>query len=1776
MAIEKVIEAFTNKQDGNAPSEASGGEVIKEIPDAIEEPKDKTKKDLEKVAKDSEKVAKSIEELTKAKVDDKGKKFQAGGNIRIDDNGKLIVRSTSTVQGTDRNRLPLNLQTYVLGLRGLQQMAIEAQEKLNRNEPLSSAELETIKKAKTKLESVPQLAPSGKADENKEFKSVVLAGKAISRSAERKAKESGDEKNFDRELEKNISELNLEAIGSDEDTSSSPESDKALNALKEKFGKILISEDPNFPDTFFRRKEFAYIRRALEKGVITVDDIEEEDLIKIREESQKTIPEQEEVVLLKTGEPGQPPSHEDVQKDSEAKLEMLDEILFSYKGSAIKARQELLGEAMEVLTVSLTPTDILTDEEIEDIFKLYRLTLPSDADLATTRNLQEARYQMEAYKDYFRRRNEKASRFITAEYEGFKSGITQINKSRSEKGQEPLVIDFVDTSSKEEPIETDTEQAEKPVLTVNDQSKMYEQYSIASEELSPEELEILRREKESAIIKTIIDDITTDVAPEKNRDFGTFRRNIENLLLLGREGDAQREVDRSRVSLSTEEGYYCLTFSDEALLVYALDIMPEDLETYEEEVVDESTGQSTNRLNVRFKDGVSDASQGRTAAIIEGAASKELNYVMTYEYSGKQETINHEVRHKQKEEYNSIRIEQNNQFIAYKIADAFYKHLRPVRIESGDKVADELALERHIATVKSLAQKIAEEFKKPGTTNEHIRQIIEKHTLGERVEGQIIEEKIDTNDEDVDKNKKYSDEELFNMKLKALVEYREKYERKLLENNLFKRSEKVEELVTQMQNHFSGDRDDGQPELLTLSSLGFQPGEYSPEHTDPSPDIQRSRRGNLNENAVESLAIIRLLNELVTSNKNITKSMISSWSNRLIKYEQFDSLTTLEFIYDLIDHDSRLGLILPDSNQNPEKDNQASDYCDATKDIYDNKIESYAVKRLRIQAEKEGWTDEQYQAELKGIKDKISRTYGIHRSLLQRKNGLEPTPEEQGTGRKVSTEKYDLSEAVDLRTQVGLLAKEDYVRYSFQKLETPIVGTIPVIGGFISKFLSESGLKPRDLAELGITKDVRQINRNRLLPFGLEFTSLGKRLQNTRLFYKESDKARRERLGIDNLYGLEMKSLYDVFWREVIDGMTAHAQIQQNHSYLLASDRIGVIHFDGDGGQPGVYSKLEDIDKYYDGNLYAEISRNGGRMRQSLIARGFKESEIDNLLKGAFNPNQTLNGGNLPTGMQLRLGSVTDYWAELTKQFRIKSVYVSKDELERGTNEDFIEQGRTFDKISRVIMEAQVKAHNEGKTFTLRNVIDAINSVEAIKPGDGDLETWKKQRRFVKVNGQNLPLQDVKDYIQAYFLARTYEATATGVYGEREVVTIGGRAYEIIPGYQDVDDNQKKQFIDYIRQRNDPSNLLVQADLTNLANLKNQALQDYNNALALASTITPTGTNQLDILAAQDHVSRALAAKERAEANYNQYKAELNPAYLIRQLSPQGITLMEITPDTLPETVRNEIFNISAPGIYTVNNLANIRTFKDLDTSIILRSSQGVGARKIKPFEGINKSTQLDCYGEIKQHTPGNRNDRSLKDRSGLMTNAIQDVVVERTKVLELYFYHQTMIKAAAQYKSEASRQKEKWVGFARLDQIARWTITAGVLASIFGGFGNPEMAQLMSKLFLNPTTVGLLLADYFFISNKITQIADMWSKRKVNAIKSESELYNQETAFEQALSNPRFNSTRGRLRLAAAVKGAEDILKQSALALDHVDVPDNRLQNVTNVVGDTAKSVYS
>jgi len=113
-----------------------------------------------------------------------------------------------------------------------------------------------------------------------------------------------------------------------------------------------------------------------------------------------------------------------------------------------------------------------------------------------------------------------------------------------------------------------------------------------------------------------------------------------------------------------------------------------------------------------------------------------------------------------------------------------------------------------------------------------------------------------------------------------------------------------------------------------------------------------------------------------------------------------------------------------------------------------------------------------------------------------------------------------------------------------------------------------------------------------------------------------------------------------------------------------------------------------------------------------------------------------------------------------------------------------------------------------------------------------------------------------------------------------------------------------------------------------------------------------------------------------------------------------------------------------------------------------------------------------------------------------------------------------------------------------------------------------------MSKAFLNPTAIGLLLADYFFISNKVTQIADLWSKRKVNAIKSEAELYNQESAFEQALSNPRFNSTRGRLRLAAAVKGAEDVIKQSALALDNVDVPDNRLQNVSSVIGDTAKSI--
>lgn len=1797
MAIDKVIELIDNR--GGANPLPDGEDEIKEIPEAKEEPKEKTKKELEKVAKDSEKVAKSIEKLTKAKVDGKGKKFQVGANIRIDDNGKLVLKNASTIQGTDRNKLPVRIQSYVLGLRGLQQMAKSAQEKLNRNEPLTSTEMDAIRKAKTKLELAPQESTQSKQEEI-EFKSVQLAGRALARSAERKSEAAGESKSFDEALEKNVRELKLEEIETEEIAEDTDKSAATLNQLKERFGKLTGTEDPKQMEEFFKRKEFSYIRRALEKNVITLDDIHEDDIKEIKESTVATekITVETTDELLEAPEIEEPPSDEDVQRDSKEKLDILEEIIFSYNMTAVKARQELLDETIESLTFSLNPTDIVTEEEIEDLFKQYRLTVPEKADRATERNLQEARYQMEAYKDYFRRRNENTSRFIIAEYEGFKKGIEKINQQRNATNQTELGIEYVKIEPKKENSGKQEDFKEKrPSLTIEEQARMYDQYLEVSEKLSDEEQEILTREKEDAIIKDIIADITSGTSLE-GEALTTFTRNINNLLLLGKEGDSDRQVDRTRVELSTEQGYYCLKFASEELLLYSLQLKTDEL-TIEEEVIpkersevviDESLGEEVRteeetpkRLTVRFKDRAESTEKTeahtRTARYVDGAASKELNYIMTFHHTGTQETINHEVQHKQKEEYNKIRIQQNNQFTAYKIADAFYRHIQPLREDFKDDAERQAEIDKRFESIKSLAHALSTEFSKieEAKTKEDKNQA----RITDKRLAEIIAEHTGISKEEWEKSK------VFIIKKDALLEYRVQNEKKLLSENEFKRSERVEELITQMQNHFSGiEGEEGQAEKLTLASLGYKQNEFTIENKSQEGGNKKNNRGDLDENAIESLATIRLLNNLVENPANkdkITKSTIVQWSNRLTRYNQISSQSTLEFIYDLIDQDGHLGLELPKFTPPKEdKKTQASEYCDNTEEIYTNKIRSYAVKRLRVQAEKEGWTEEQYQGRLKEIDEKINRVYTVYRSLLQNEDGLTPTTEEKGNERQVSTDKYDLSEAVDYRTHVGLLAKEGYVRYSFQKVETPVVGTIPIIGGIISKFFSESGLKPRDLAELGLTKDVRQINRNRLLPFGLEFTSLGKRLQNTRLFYKESDKARRERLGIDNLYGLEMKSLYEVIWRETLDAMTSHAQIQQNHAYLLAADRIGLLYFDGVEGQPGVYSKLEDIDKYYDANLFAEINNSKGKMRTSLKARGYGDAEIDNILKGAFNPNQTLNGKSLPKDMQLRLGTVTDYWAGLTKQFRIKSVYT--EELEMGTDNDFIEQGRTFDKISSAIMDAQLKAHENDKTFTIRDVIDAVNAVEAIKPG-GSLEDWKKQRRFVKINGKNLPLQDVKDYIQAYLLARTYEATATGVCGEREVVTIGGRVFEIIPGYYDTDEQSKLKYLEIVKDQTDPRQMTI--DYGELHNQLTQANLEVSDAQAKLAAITSGATYDLtDQITAKEFLDRATAKRDHLQAKINNFAAERNPVFLMRNLTQQqSISLLELSPEDLPVTLRNEIFRPDGSGKYLkdphtkqylVNDVTDIRTFKDIDTAIILRSSAGVGARKIKSFEGINKSTQVQNYGEIKQHTPGNKNDRSLPDRSGLMTNAIQDVVVERTKVLELYFYHQTMIKAAAQYKSEASKQKEKWVGFARFDQIARWTVTAGVLASIFGGYVNPEIAQIMSKAFLNPTAIGLLLADYFFISNKVTQIADLWSKRKVNAIKSEAELYNQETAFEQALSNPRFNSTRGRLRLAAAVKGAEDVLKQSALALDNVDVPDNRLQNVSSVIGDTAKSVTS
>jgi len=1460
---------------------------------------------------------------------------------------------------------------------------------------------------------------------------------------------------------------------------------------------------------------------------------------------------------------------EEIRGYLERRRRQMAEAAESFDYVSIKAREEELTKYIASIIYMSPAGELLDPAEIDKAFALFNLNAPEDANEAILRNLQDSRYIRESYLELIKERNKKVLPVKEAEYSGIYKSVQKINEGRKEgeKIEFENLLDIRDLDGN--PIEV--------------ADSMRTQYSDLVDQLTDEEINVVFEERNSAIIDHLLEVVSEGEAPE-------FSETLRSLLV-----DKNGNFDATKVTLTNSSGNNCLVFSSEAVLAYIAKLDGVEIVTNED-------GNQEAKFTDEYVYSLSEEQLSRNAMMVEGLAHKNENLIMTFDSDGANLTMKHEAGHKQASDAIEIRKQLQNKMVAFKMVDAFLKHTQ-----------SELYLRRQNSSVDQITQetrtlsKIVAAALSKGGSQELLTALGNKELAGQlglsaseftpELEKQalqlleILEYSFQNNDrkedEDFIPNLQNETHELTTSenftdvpeqqimyllgKLKDLRVYQEKRNKLLDDMDYVAKTDRVTELYTQMQDHFSAE------ELLTLSSLGYKPDEFRIRYENPDQDTEELPvRAEYNENAVESLTMVRLLNQLVTDNENLPEGLVDVWKNRIMQYDQLNTSNTLKFIFDLVSADDAYGLNLPDGDHTREELEAMMLESDDGEEIYryyddfvqkelkTSKFKSFAIKALKQRAAQFDWTQEELQEKLDNIDYTLDRVMGIYASILT--NGFEPTDEELGSGRIVSTDKYDLSEPVDIRSQVKLLDKAGYVNYYFSQAESPFGGQLPIVGDLISTALSSSGLAPKDLAEIGAVRDVRQINRNKLLPFGFGETQWGAKLAERLGLHRETPEDWRNRLGADTLTRLEMKSIYDVMWQQTIDSMVKEAQIQQYHAMLLASERIGVLYFDGELNQPGVYSALEEVDKYYDANIYQQ-GQPGGALYKKMLANGYSEEEIKIMVE-AYNPRQLMNGVAVDkTNMKFRLGTVTDHWVKRAKMMRMRDVYTTH--LAKGSKADFIKQGKTFDDIGSTIMRLQQEAEANGQVFTLRNVIDDIIQVEADKPG-GKLEDWREKRKTVNIGGTNYALEDVKDFVQSFIHARTYEATATGVFGQKEVVKIGESYYEVVPGFTPMDEEQKRQLIDAIKVKSTgadedtvrqryASNMLIDQQIVSLEKNLSEAQAAYDAATNPESKAT---------------LGSAVIQRKSEIQNLKHQKAQINinpsPEEIAKQFANYFNLIKVQDPNALPQTVKD---------ILTADPNIASHIYRDFDAQITMKSPQGYGTKTLKPFQGLTKQKHNDMFGKFVQHDgEGGEDNYSLVDYSGKMMNAVEDVVVERTKVLELYFAHQLLLKQAENYKKKASMLKEKWVGIARFDQVLRWITTAGFLASLVVSVGSLTIPGIgiLTGAFLNPGVIAYLLADYFFISNRLTRIATMWGDRKKNAIKAEEGLFNQETQFEQALSNPAFSSTRGRLRLAQSVKSGEDVLKSALLAKKDVDQPENRLQNTLTGAFEWAKEVIT
>lgn len=629
--------------------------------------------------------------------------------------------------------------------------------------------------------------------------------------------------------------------------------------------------------------------------------------------------------------------------------------------------------------------------------------------------------------------------------------------------------------------------------------------------------------------------------------------------------------------------------------------------------------------------------------------------------------------------------------------------------------------------------------------------------------------------------------------------------------------------------------------------------------------------------------------------------------------------------------------------------------------------------------------------------------------------------------------------------------------------------------------------------------------------------------------------------------------------------------------YRMLYDRVGLVHFEGGKITMTHEGLTKHRDTYLSRHLYAATnpsgallasppalrSRLGKETYDNLVSRGYSGLDL-HLLMEAYKENQvlidstgastTINARDYP----ITLGTITERMAQRIKMMRTGGEAASRNDK---AMTKYIDQGNRFDEISKFIMELQLKSYQNAQAagitdpdamrlYSMEDVIKAIEKVDDINPGKSDLgpnntdtvERWinVKSKVTLSYDGSSkvFSRDDLKEYVRCFYYGRTYEAMASGVYGEQQIVRLA-------------DTDASGNIIDVFFEVTDGYGIIGEEDKQKKVN-EFIGRWNYPNEGAKAMYDTANGIGKFDGLS---YANQQIAIK-----NYKQT--------LVSSYAGRGLTLKEVSNTEIPEE-----FRPTTVGIASIDDVPYDKLFKykkpgqDIYISLPGQPTPQV----VKAREGLTKDEMNMEFGDFTQNDaglagPNDPNAYTLKNIEPKLINAVEDVIDEKSQVSAEYFYLRQLMKQAGDYTGKASFLKERWVGRARAIMLLRWLhtgLTIGALVAF-----PPALAGLL----LNPWMLGLLLANYFVIGNWATRKGELWGKRKTSGIAATNKLKELEPVFEKAFFDPKFSLGPERDRLYQLLKTAEDILKGALVT--SVDTPSNLLQDLTKITAETTKEM--